>query len=98
MRFWDVTRGDILIGDANIKNISSKQLNDLVGFVGQDNFLLNLTFKENIKLGRPEASDQDVIAAAKQAQCHDFIQQLPQGYDTYVGAVGDKLSGGENNV
>ncbi|WP_346842646.1 ABC transporter ATP-binding protein [Staphylococcus lugdunensis] len=95
LRFWDVTRGDILIGDANIKNISPKQLNDLVGFVGQDNFLLNLTFKENIKLGRPEASDQDVIAAAKQAQCHDFIQQLPQGYDTYVGAVGDKLSGGE---
>lgn len=94
-RFWDVTTGEIDIGDVNIKDIEPKKLNELVGFVGQDNFLLNLTFKENIKLGNPEASDEAVEEAAKLAQCHEFIAKLPDGYDTNVGLVGDKLSGGE---
>ncbi len=94
-RYWDVTTGEITIGNANIKNIEPKQLNELVGYVGQDNFLLNLTFKENIKLGNPEASDDAVEKAAKLAQCHEFIKKLPEGYDTNVGSVGDKLSGGE---
>ncbi|HBC4268459.1 TPA: ABC transporter ATP-binding protein [Staphylococcus aureus] len=94
-RYWDVTSGEITIGGINIKDIESKQLNDLVGFVGQDNFLLNLTFKENIKLGNPEATDEAVEKAAKLAQCHEFIEKLPDGYDTNVGTVGDKLSGGE---
>lgn len=57
--------------------------------------LLNLTFKENIKLGNPEATDEAVEKAAKLAQCHEFIEKLPDGYDTNVGTVGDKLSGGE---
>ena len=95
LRFWDVTSGAIEIGGVNIKSMSPKTLNDLVGFVGQDNFLLNLTFKENIKLGNPNATDEAVIHAAKLAQCHEFIVKLPEGYDTNVGAVGDKLSGGE---
>ncbi|MGZ2417056.1 ATP-binding cassette, subfamily B, bacterial IrtA/YbtP [Staphylococcus caledonicus] len=94
-RFWDVTLGEIQIGGVNIKDINPKRLNDLVGFVGQDNFLLNLTFKENIKLGNPEATDEEVENAAKLAQCHDFIKKLPDGYETNVGSVGDKLSGGE---
>ncbi len=94
-RYWDVTSGEITIGGINIKDIESKQLNDLVGFVGQDNFLLNLTFKENIKLGNPEATDEAVEKAAKLAQCHELIEKLPDGYDTNVGTVGDKLSGGE---
>ncbi|HDB4631859.1 TPA: ABC transporter ATP-binding protein [Staphylococcus aureus] len=94
-RYWDVTTGEITIGNVNIKNIEPKQLNELVGYVGQDNFLLNLTFKENIKLGNPEASDDAVVKAAKLAQCHEFIKKLPEGYDTNVGSVGDKLSGGE---
>ncbi len=94
-RYWDVTTGEITIGNVNIKNIEPKQLNELVGYVGQDNFLLNLTFKENIKLGNPEASDDAVEKAAKLAQCHEFIKKLPEGYDTNVGSVGDKLSGGE---
>ena len=88
-RYWDVTTGEITIGNVNIKNIEPKQLNELVGYVGQDNFLLNLTFKENIKLGNA------VVKAAKLAQCHEFIKKLPEGYDTNVGSVGDKLSGGE---
>ncbi|UXV47383.1 ABC transporter ATP-binding protein/permease [Staphylococcus aureus] len=94
-RYWDVTTGEITIGNVNIKNIEPKQLNELVGYVGQDNFLLNLTFKENIKLGNPEASDDAVEKAAKLAQCHEFIKKLPKGYDTNVGSIGDKLSGGE---
>ncbi|XAP99233.1 ABC transporter ATP-binding protein [Staphylococcus aureus] len=94
-RYWDVTTGEITIGNVNIKNIEPKQLNELVGYVGQDNFLLNLTFKENIKLGNPEASDDAVEKVAKLAQCHEFIKKLPEGYDTNVGSVGDKLSGGE---
>lgn len=94
-RYWDVTTGEITIGNVNIKNIEPKQLNELVGYVGQDNFLLNLTFKENIKLGNPEASDDAVEKAAKLAQCHEFIKKLPEGYDTNVGSIGDKLSGGE---
>ncbi|HDH0874743.1 TPA: ABC transporter ATP-binding protein [Staphylococcus aureus] len=94
-RFWDVTLGEIKIGNVNIKDVDPKNLNELVGFVGQDNFLLNLTFKENIKLGNPEATDEEVENAAKLAQCHEFIEKLPDGYDTNVGTVGDKLSGGE---
>ncbi|MCD9067450.1 ABC transporter ATP-binding protein/permease [Staphylococcus pasteuri] len=95
LRFWDVTTGEIDIGGVDIKHIEPKKLNELVGFVGQDNFLLNLTFKENIKLGNPEATDEAVEEAAKLAQCHEFITKLPNGYDTNVGSVGDKLSGGE---
>ena len=94
-RFWDVTSGEIDIGGVNIKDIEPKQLNELVGFVGQENFLLNLSFKDNIKLGNPQATDAEVIHAAKLAQCHSFIEKLPEGYDTFVGAVGNKLSGGE---
>ncbi len=95
LRFWDTTRGDIYIGGVNIKDISPKDLNELIRFVDQDNFLLNLSFKDNIKLGKPEATDEEVIHAAKLAYCHDFISVLPEGYDTVVGSVGDKLSGGE---
>ncbi|MBF7019917.1 ABC transporter ATP-binding protein [Staphylococcus sp. 18_1_E_LY] len=94
-RYWDVTSGEIDIGGINIKDIEPKKLNELVGFVGQDNYLLNLTFKENIKLGNPEATDEAVEKAAELAQCHEFIEKLPHGYDTNVGSVGDKLSGGE---
>ena len=95
LRFWDTTRGDIYIGGVNIKDISPKDLNELIGFVDQDNFLLNLSFKDNIKLGKPEATDEEVIHAAKLAYCHDFISVLPEGYDTVIGSVDDKLSGGE---
>lgn len=95
LRFWDVTSGEIDIGGVNIKDIEPKKLNELVGYVGQENFLLNLTFYENIKLGNPQATDEAVEQAAKLAQCHEFITELPNGYDTNVGSVGDKLSGGE---
>lgn len=94
-RFWDTTGGDILIGDTNIRDIPLKQLANFVSFVTQDNFLFNCSLKENIRLGRPEATDEEVFAAAKAACCDDFIKRLAKGYDTPAGEAGKSLSGGE---
>ena len=94
-RFWDVGAGEIKIGGINIKNISSAKLMDLVSFVFQDVFLFNVSIKDNIKFGKDNASEEEMIAAAKAAQCHDFITKLPAGYDTLAGQRGTKLSGGE---
>ena len=84
------------IGGINIKNIPLSQLADTVSFVTQDNFLFNYSIMENIRLGNPKASDKEVIDAAKAACCHEFIQNLNNGYNTNVGEAGGKLSGGEN--
>lgn len=94
-RFWDVTAGNITIGGEDIKNISIRQLSELVSFVTQDNFLFNCSLKENIRLGNPKASDEEVYAAAKAACCDDFISRLEKGYDTSAGDAGKRLSGGE---
>lgn len=94
-RFWDVTDGEIAIGGVNIKDIPLLQLADTVSFVTQDNFLFRCSLKENIRLGKPSASDDEVFAAARAAQCEEFIQKLPQGYDTPAGEAGKRLSGGE---
>lgn len=94
-RFWDIDQGSIRIGNAEIKDISQKKLMDTVSFVYQDTFLFKMSIAENIRLGRKDASDDDVINAAKLAQCHDFIMNLPDGYDTVVGTSGVHLSGGE---
>ena len=81
-RFWDVTGGSISIGGKNIKELSIHQLSELVSFVTQDNFLFNCSLKENIRLGNPNATDEEVYAAAKAACCDDFIARLEKGYDT----------------
>lgn len=94
-RFWDVTAGSITIGGKNVKDISIRQLSELVSFVTQDNFLFNCSLKENIRLGNPQASDEEVFAAAKAACCDDFISRLEKGYDTPAGDAGKRLSGGE---
>lgn len=94
-RFWDVTDGSISIGGKNIKELSIRQLSELVSFVTQDNFLFNCSLKENIRLGNPTASDAKVYAAAKAACCDDFITRLEMGYDTPAGVAGKRLSGGE---
>ncbi len=76
-RFWDVTGGSISIGGKNIKELSIHQLSELVSFVTQDNFLFNCSLKENIRLGNPNATDEEVLyAAAKAACCDDFIARL----------------------
>lgn len=94
-RFWDVKAGSITIGGTDIRNIPMKQLANAVSFVSQDNFLFNCSLLENIRLGNPNASDAEVFAAAKAAQCEEFITRLEKGWDTPAGEAGGKLSGGE---
>lgn len=94
-RFWDVTNGEILIGDKNIKNINPDSLLASVGAVFQENILLSDTIFNNILIGNPNASYDDVIEASKIACCHDFITSLPEGYNTKVAEGGTSLSGGE---
>lgn len=94
-RFWDVEQGEILIGGVNIKQIATAELMDTVSFVFQDTFLFYDTLYENIAIGSPSAGKEAVIAAAEAAQCHDFIERLPDGYDTKIGDKGIFLSGGE---
>lgn len=94
-RFWDVTEGEIKIGGVNIKEMPLLQLSDMVSFVTQDNFLFSCSLKENIRLGNPKASDEEVYSAARAACCEEFILKLPKGYDTDAGEAGKRLSGGE---
>ena len=94
-RFWDVGSGEIRIGGVNIKKMPFSQLADTVSFVTQDNFLFNCSLKENIRLGNPQALDEEVYEAAKAACCDEFIRALPNGYDTSAGEAGGRLSGGE---
>ena len=94
-RFWDVEQGEIRIGGVDIRQIATEKLMDMVSFVFQDTFLFYDTLYENIAVGSPTATREKVIAAAKAAQCHDFIERLPQGYDTRIGDTGVYLSGGE---
>ena len=94
-RFWDVQKGEVLIGKSNIKDIPLVQLSQMVSYVTQDNFLFNCSLKENIRLGNPQAGEDEVLAAARAARCDEFISKLPQGYDTSAGEAGNRLSGGE---
>lgn len=94
-RFWDVTSGAITIGGVNVKDMPLSQLSEYVSFVTQDNFLFRCSLLENIRLGNPNATDEEVKAAARAAQCEEFISKLPQGYDTPAGEAGKRLSGGE---
>lgn len=92
-RFWDVEQGEILIGNVNVKDIATEQLMDLVSFVFQDTFLFYDTLYENIAVGSSRATRDTVIAAARAAQCHEFIEKLPNGYETRIGDKGVFLSG-----
>ncbi len=94
-RFWDVSSGSVEIGGVNVKDMPLSQLSEYVSFVTQDNFLFRCSLLENIRLGNPKATDEEVRAAARAAQCEEFIQKLPQGYDTPAGEAGKRLSGGE---
>ena len=94
-RFWDVTDGSITLGGRDIRELPLKQLSREISFVTQDNFLFDCSLKENIRLGRPGASDEEVLAAARAAQCEEFIGRLEHGWDTAAGDAGKQLSGGE---
>ena len=92
---WDVNGGSISLGGKDIREISQEAYADRVAFVSQDNYLFNMTVRENIRLGRPGATDAEVEAAARNSGCHEFILGLEHGYDTLVGSSGGHLSGGE---
>ena len=93
--FWDVSSGSILVGGADIRNISAEHYHKLVAYVSQDNFLFDTTVRENIRMGRPGATDAEVEQAARDCGCYDFIMELENGFDTVVGSGGGRLSGGE---
>lgn len=94
-RFWDVDEGTICLGSVNIKDMPLSQLMNCISYVSQENFLLDMTVRENIRIGKPEASDKEIEAAAEKAGCTEFIQRFPEGYDTRAGDAGDRFSGGE---
>lgn len=94
-RFYDVTKGSISIDDEDIRNVKLKSLRNNIGMVQQDVYLFAGTIYENIKYGKPTATKEEVIAAAKEANAYDFIMSLPNGFDTDIGQRGIKLSGGQ---
>ncbi|MFR2717627.1 MAG: ABC transporter ATP-binding protein [Anaerococcus obesiensis] len=93
--FWDVDSGSISIGNVNIKDMSLEKLSTIISYVAQDNFLFDMSIKDNIRIGNKNASDEEIIEVCKKAACHDFIMKLSEGYDTRVGEAGKHLSGGE---
>lgn len=93
--FWDVTDGEIYIGDKNIKELSQEEIANAIAYVAQDNYLFDDTVRNNIRMGRMSATDAEVEEAAKMAGCDGFIRNLENGYDTVVGSGGGHLSGGE---
>ena len=92
---WDAGDGNILIGGVNTKEIPLDVQNKFIAYVSQDNYLFDLSIRENIRLGNPKASDKEVEEIAKKSGCHDFIMNLSDGYETVVGGAGGHLSGGE---
>lgn len=94
-RFYNLTGGAITIGGQNVRDITLESLRNSIGIVQQDVYLFGGTVKENIAYGKPEASMEEIISAAKKANIHDFIMGLPEGYDTFVGERGTRLSGGQ---
>lgn len=95
VHYYDVSKGHITIGGQDITDMSLEALNERISFVSQEQFLFNTSIKENIRIGKPGASDEEVLEAAGKAQCLDFISRFEHGMDTLVGDSGTKLSGGE---
>mgnify|MGYP004577023469 CR=1 FL=1 len=95
MRFWDVDAGTVLVDGENVRKMPTKHLRDLESYVTQETHLFHDSIAANIAIGKPGASREEIIEAAKKAAIHDFILTLPEGYDTKVGELGDTLSGGE---
>jgi len=95
LRMYDVTEGSIRVDGQNIAEVTQESLRDTISFVPQEPILFHRSLRDNIRYGRPDATDEEVIAAAKKAHCHEFIEGLSEGYETHVGERGVKLSGGE---
>ena len=95
MRFWDADSGEVSVNGANVRRIPTRSLRDTESYVTQETHLFHDSIANNIAVGKPSASRQEIMEAAKKASVHDFIMSLPKGYDTEVGELGDTLSGGE---
>ncbi|MFF5249340.1 thiol reductant ABC exporter subunit CydC [Streptosporangium sp. NPDC000095] len=95
MRMWDVTAGQITVGGHDVRDFPQEDLRRLITLVPQDVYLFNVSLRDNIRLGRPEATDEEVEAAARAAHAHEFVTGLPDGYDTLPGELGARLSGGQ---
>lgn len=95
LRLYDPSEGEIRVGDVNLRRIRTERVRDAVGLVEQDIFLFRMTVRENIAFGRENATDEEIVQAAKRAQAHEFIVKLPEGYDSMVGERGMTLSGGQ---
>ena len=93
--YWDVTSGSITLGGHELKDMPLSEIADQISYVSQDNYLFNRSIRENIRMGRPSATDAEVEQAAKQSGCDAFFRKLNNGYDTVVGSAGSHLSGGE---
>ena len=98
MRFYDVNSGNIIIDDNDYDNVTRKSLRQNFGMVLQDTWLKSGTIRDNIKMGAPDATDDEVIEAAKKAHSHSFIKRLPEGYDTLIGEDGGSLSQGQKQL
>ena len=94
-RFWDVNAGAVLVGGVDVRELSLSDLTEKISYVSQDNFLFNMSLRDNIRIGKPDATDKEVEWAASQAGCDEFISRFPHGYDTNAGDAGARLSGGE---
>ena len=92
---WDIDTGTIKIGNVDTKNIPINEQNKLIAYVSQDNYLFDMSIKDNIRIAKPNASDEEIVEIAKKSGCHDFIMSLENGYETLVGSSGGHLSGGE---
>ena len=95
MRFWQVQQGQIRISDRNVDQINTADLRQMESYVTQETHLFHDSIRNNLRIAKLDATDQEIEAACKKASVHDFILTLPQGYDTPVGELGDTLSGGE---
>ena len=95
MRFWDVQKGCVRLSDTDVSHINTANLRDMESFVTQETHLFHDSIKNNLRIAKLDATDDEIVAACKKAAMHDFIMTLPQGYDTPVGELGDTLSGGE---
>ena len=94
-RFYDVNEGAILIDGVDVKDMQTASLRKLIGVVSQDSILFNDTIKNNLLIGKPDATDEELITAAKIANAYEFINDLPEGFETNIGDAGSKLSGGQ---
>jgi len=98
MRFYDVNEGSVSVDEKDIRTVTRRSLRQNIGMVLQDTWLKSASIRENIKMGRPDATDEEMIEAAKAAHAHSFIRRLPNGYDTVIGEDGGSLSAGQKQL